>query len=64
MHGDSDAKNAYEQKFALHSHHQRKKCVSMVGDADVFYLMIDNVSQAKRYSGMRERIDEALKVSV
>ena len=41
-----------------------KKCVTMVGDADVFYSMIDNVSQAKRYSGLRERIDEAFRVSI
>ena len=35
-----------------------KKCVTMVGDADVFYSMIDNTSQAKRYSGLKERIIE------
>ncbi len=35
-----------------------KKCVTMVGDADVFYSMIDNTSQAKRYSGLKDRIDE------
>ena len=36
-----------------------KKCVTMVGDANVFYSMIDNVSQAKRYSGLKDRIIEA-----
>ena len=36
-----------------------KKCVTMVGDADVFYSMIDNTSQAKRYSGLKDRIKEA-----
>lgn len=41
-----------------------KKCVTMVGDADVFYSMIDNVSQAKRYSGLRARIDEAFRESI
>ncbi len=35
-----------------------KKCVTMVGDADVFYSMIDNTSQAKRYSGLKDRIME------
>ena len=35
-----------------------KKCVTLVGDADVFYGMVDNTSQAKRYSGLRDRIVE------
>ena len=35
-----------------------KKCVTLVGDADVFYEMIDNTSQAKRYSGLKDRIIE------
>ncbi|MBR4706706.1 MAG: ATP-dependent RecD-like DNA helicase [Pseudobutyrivibrio sp.] len=38
-----------------------KKCVTMVGDADVFYSMVDNTSQAKRYSGLRARIEEAFR---
>ncbi|SFI07950.1 exodeoxyribonuclease V alpha subunit [Pseudobutyrivibrio sp. OR37] len=38
-----------------------KKCVTMVGDANVFYSMVDNTSQAKRYSGLRSRIDEAFR---
>jgi len=37
-----------------------KKCVTMVGDADVFYSMVDNISQAKRYSGLRARIEECV----
>ena len=41
-----------------------KKCVTMVGDADVYYSMIDNVSQAKRYSGLKARIDEAFRESI
>ncbi len=41
-----------------------KKCVTMVGDADVLYSMIDNVSQAKRYSGLKERIEEAFRESI
>ena len=38
-----------------------KNCVTMVGDANVFYSMVDNTSQAKRYSGLRCRIDEAFR---
>ena len=38
-----------------------KKCVTMVGDADVFYSMVDNTSQAKRYSGLKDRIAEAFR---
>ncbi|MCR5580104.1 MAG: ATP-dependent RecD-like DNA helicase [Pseudobutyrivibrio sp.] len=41
-----------------------KKCVTMVGDADVFYSMVDNTSQAKRYSGLRDRIEEAFRVQI
>ncbi|WP_176761889.1 SF1B family DNA helicase RecD2 [Pseudobutyrivibrio sp. YE44] len=41
-----------------------KKCVTMVGDADVFYSMVDNVSQAKRYSGLQARIEEAFRESI
>ena len=36
-----------------------KKCVTMVGDANVFYSMVDNTSQARRYSGLKDRIAEA-----
>ena len=35
-----------------------KKCVTLVGDANVLYSMIDNTSQAKRYSGLKDRIME------
>ena len=35
-----------------------KKCVTMVGDEKVFYEMADNTSQAKRYSGLCDRIKE------
>lgn len=35
-----------------------KKCVTLVGDANVFYNMVDNTSQAKRYSGLKDRILE------
>lgn len=38
-----------------------KKCVTMVGDADIFYSMVDNTSQAKRYSGLSARIEEAFR---
>ncbi|MBQ7469991.1 MAG: ATP-dependent RecD-like DNA helicase [Pseudobutyrivibrio sp.] len=38
-----------------------KKCVTMVGDADVFYSMVDNTSQAKRYSGLKDRISEVFR---
>ncbi|QFJ56230.1 ATP-dependent RecD-like DNA helicase [Pseudobutyrivibrio xylanivorans] len=41
-----------------------KKCVTMVGDANVYYSMIDNVSQAKRYSGLKARIEEAFRESI
>ena len=41
-----------------------KKCVTMVGDANVFYSMVDNTSQAKRYSGLRDRLTEQLNNSL
>ena len=34
-----------------------KKCLTIVGDEATFYEMIDNESQQKRYSGLRERIE-------
>lgn len=37
-----------------------KKCVTLVGDPEVFYSMVDNTSQAKRYSGLKDRIVELL----
>ena len=35
-----------------------KKCVTIVGDDEVFYTMIQNNSQLKRYSGLKDRLIE------
>lgn len=35
-----------------------KKCVTIVGDDEAFYAMIQNASQLKRYSGLKERLLE------
>ena len=35
-----------------------KKCVTIVGDEQTFYEMIQNNSQQRRYSGLRDRIVE------
>lgn len=35
-----------------------KKCVTIVGDDEVFYTMIQNNSQLKRYSGLKNRLLE------
>jgi len=35
-----------------------KKCVTIVGDDDVFYTMVNNNSQLKRYSGLKDRLLE------
>ncbi len=35
-----------------------KKCVTIVGDDEVFYTMVKNNSQLKRYSGLRDRLTE------
>ena len=35
-----------------------KKCVTLVGDDEVFYTMIKNTSQLKRYSGLKDRLQE------
>lgn len=35
-----------------------KKCVTLVGDDEVFYNMVNNTSQLKRYSGLKERLLE------
>jgi exodeoxyribonuclease V alpha subunit len=35
-----------------------KKCVTLVGDDEVFYTMINNTSQLKRYSGLLDRLIE------
>ena len=36
-----------------------KKCVTIVGDDEVFYTMVHNTSQLKRYSGLKDRLLEA-----
>ncbi|SFB13011.1 exodeoxyribonuclease V alpha subunit [Acetitomaculum ruminis DSM 5522] len=35
-----------------------KRCVILVGDENVFYDMVDNVSEKHRYSGLKDRITE------
>lgn len=35
-----------------------KKCVTIVGDDEVFYTMVQNTSQLKRYSGLKHRLLE------
>ena len=35
-----------------------KKCVTMVGDENIFYTMVNNTAQLKRYSGLYDRIME------
>ena len=35
-----------------------KKCVTLVGDEKVFYTMVENTSQLKRYSGLLDRLLE------
>ena len=37
-----------------------KKCVVVIGDEDTFNHMIDNATESKRYSGLRERIEELM----
>ena len=37
-----------------------RKCVTLVGDENTFYQMIDNTTQQKRYSGLRDRIEERI----
>ena len=34
------------------------KCVTLVGDDEVFYTMVNNISQLKRYSGLIDRLLE------
>lgn len=36
-----------------------KRCVTIVGDSDILFGMIDNPSELKRYSGLRDCIAEA-----
>ena len=33
-----------------------KKCVTLVGDDEVFYTMVNNTTQLKRYSGLLDRL--------
>ena len=35
-----------------------KKCVTLVGDDEAFYTMVNNISQLKRYSGLKDRLME------
>ena len=35
-----------------------RKCVTLVGDEAVFYQMIDNVNEQRRFSGLQDRIEE------
>ncbi len=35
-----------------------KSCVTLVGDAQTFYRMIDNTFEQKRYTSLKERINE------
>ena len=35
-----------------------KSCVTLVGDPEVFYQMIDNTTQQKRYSSLALRMRE------
>lgn len=37
-----------------------KKCVTIVGDDEVFYTMVQNNSQLKRYSGLKQRLLETM----
>ncbi|MCD8151107.1 MAG: ATP-dependent RecD-like DNA helicase [Clostridiales bacterium] len=35
-----------------------RRCVTLVGDDRTFYRMVENVSEHRRYSGLRERLEE------
>lgn len=35
-----------------------RKCITLVGDEKIFFAMIDNTTQLKRYSGLKERLIE------
>ena len=35
-----------------------RKCVTLVGDEKAFYNMEANVNEQKRYSGLRDRLEE------
>ena len=40
-----------------------KSCVTLVGDPEVFYQMIDNTMEQKRYSSLALRMQEMGKLS-
>lgn len=35
-----------------------RKCVTLVGDENAFFRMAENVNEQKRYSGLRDRLEE------
>jgi exodeoxyribonuclease V alpha subunit len=35
-----------------------RKCVTLVGDEAAFFRMVENVNEQKRYSGLKERLEE------
>lgn len=35
-----------------------RKCVTIVGDEKTFYQMVNNANEQKRYSGLRDRLEE------
>ena len=35
-----------------------RKCVTLVGDDATFFRMIENANEQKRYSGLRDRLEE------
>lgn len=39
-----------------------KKCVTLVGDENVFFDMIENTTEQTRYSGLKERIQEVQRI--
>ena len=39
-----------------------RKCMTIVGDENTFYQMIDNTTQQKRYSGLEDRLREQEKI--
>lgn len=41
-----------------------RKCITLVGDEKTFYDMIDNTTQLKRYSGLKERLIERNSLSM
>ncbi len=41
-----------------------KKCVMVIGDENTFNNMIDNVTEARRYSYLKERIEEAHRFAI